>query len=66
MFDELTHKNRSLCMLSNSDPKNKDPNDNFFDELYAQYRIDRVSATRVINSVASKRNSISELIIRNY
>ncbi len=66
VFDELTHKNRSLCMLSNSDPKNKDPNDNFFDELYAQYRIDRVSATRVINSVASKRNSISELIIRNY
>lgn len=52
-------------LLSNSDPMNL-ANDTFFDELYKGYRIERVEATRMINSVASKRQGVSEIIVRNY
>ncbi|MBM3130966.1 MAG: DNA adenine methylase [Chloroflexi bacterium] len=53
-------------MLSNSDPKNVNPDDDFFEQLYAGFRITRVSAARMINSVASKRGAINELIVTNY
>jgi DNA adenine methylase len=53
-------------MLSNSDPKNVDPDDLFFDSLYSGYHIDRVPAKRAINSNGMKRGEISELIITNY
>lgn len=53
-------------MLSNSDPKNENPGDEFFDELYQGFRITRVKATRAINSHGAKRGQISELIITNY
>jgi DNA adenine methylase len=53
-------------MLSNSDPCNEDPDDTFFDSLYAGYTIDRVSAKRTINSNAGRRGAISELVITNY
>ncbi|GAB1451584.1 DNA adenine methylase [Draconibacterium sp.] len=53
-------------MLSNSDPKNNDPEDNFFDELYAVYHISRIPARRMINSDASKRNAINEIVVTNY
>jgi len=56
----------ALVMLSNSDPKNENINDNFFEAAYAGYHIERVRATRNINSNASKRNSINELLIMNY
>ena len=52
-------------ILSNSDMKNIDPNDDFFDELYSDYRIERVQARRTINSIANKRGVISELLITN-
>jgi DNA adenine methylase len=55
-----------LQLLSNSDPRNGDPDDAFFDELYAGFAIARVSAARMINSVASKRGPVTELLIRNY
>ncbi|MBP3222614.1 MAG: Dam family site-specific DNA-(adenine-N6)-methyltransferase [Actinomycetaceae bacterium] len=53
-------------LLSNSDPKNVDPNDDFFDSLYADYRIERVEASRMINSRADKRGPVKELLISNY
>ena len=53
-------------VLSNSDPKNADKNDCFFDELYSSYSIQRVSAKRMINSNAKNRGSINELLIWNY
>ena len=56
----------ALLMLSNSDPKNENINDNFFEDAYAGYRIERVKATRNINSNALKRNPINELLIMNY
>ncbi|MEA2104601.1 MAG: Dam family site-specific DNA-(adenine-N6)-methyltransferase [Candidatus Cloacimonadota bacterium] len=53
-------------ILSNSDPKNHNPNDNFFDNLYNKFSIQRVKATRMINSNAQKRGQINEIIIANY
>ncbi|MBQ3438165.1 MAG: DNA adenine methylase [Fusobacterium sp.] len=53
-------------LLSNSDPKNCNENDNFFDEIYSKYNIKRVSATRMINSKASNRKPINEILISNF
>ncbi len=53
-------------ILSNSDPKNTDENDNFFDDLYAQYRIHRIYAVRAINSNTASRGRIRELLITNF
>lgn len=53
-------------MQSNSDPKNQNPNDNFFENLYQGYSFHRIYAKRAINSVANKRGKISELLITNY
>lgn len=53
-------------MLSNSDPKNLNEEDNFFDDLYSDFNIKRVYAKRNINSVGSKRGKITELLITNY
>ena len=52
-------------LLSNSDPTNhvEDP---FFDELYEGFCIERIDANRVVNSKASGRGTIRELLIRNY
>ena len=64
-FKEMDKRDAYL-ILSNSDPKNEDADDNFFDELYAEFIIERVKAKRYINSNGDKRGDISELIIRNY
>ncbi|MFY1643742.1 DNA adenine methylase [Methanoculleus bourgensis] len=53
-------------MLSNSDPRNIDPGDDFFDILYAGYQIDRVPAKRMINCDGAKRGEIYEIIVTNY
>lgn len=53
-------------VASNSDPKNTDKNDNFFDKIYFDYNISRVSATRMINSRSDGRGTINELLICNY
>lgn len=42
-------KKGACVMLSNSDPKNVDPDDDFFDDLYRGYHIERLSATRLIS-----------------
>lgn len=52
-------------VLCNSDPHNVDPSDNFFDDLYKLYTIRRIPATRMINSKASARGAINELLITN-
>lgn len=53
-------------MLSNSDCKGKDGKDNFFDVLYKDYRIERVWASRNINSNPNKRGKLTEILVRNY
>lgn len=53
-------------VLSNSDPRNTDLSDSFFDDLYGGFQIDRVPARRAINSKGTGRGSINELLIRNF
>lgn len=53
-------------MLSNSDVKGKDTNNNFFDEIYSEFSISRVKARRKINANPEKRGELSELLITNY
>ena len=64
-FKELNKKG-CLLMLSNSDPKNSNENDNFFDDLYKGFEIKRVYAKRMINCQADKRGNITEIVVRNY
>lgn len=63
-FKKISEKGAAV-MLSNSDPKNTDENDEFFDDLYKEFYIERVSAGRMINSKGTGRGKISELVIRN-
>lgn len=53
-------------MLSNSDCLGKNGTDRFFDDLFINYKIERVWASRNINSVASKRGKLTEIVISNY
>ena len=53
-------------LASNSDPKNTDPDDDFFDELYKPLEIHRISAKRSINSKKEGRGKISELLVTGY
>jgi DNA adenine methylase len=56
-------------ILSNSDPKNINPSDHFFDDLYKEidnYKIKRLDATRMINCNADRRGLIKEILVRNY
>ena len=53
-------------MLSNSDGKSVNGEDNFFDVLYAAYQIERVLASRSINSNPNKRGKLTEILVRNY
>ena len=53
-------------MLSNSDCKSVNGEDNFFDVLYAAYQIERVLASRSINSNPNKRGELTEILVRNY
>ena len=53
-------------LLSNSDPKNEDLKDYFFENQYSCFKIERVKANRAINCKASGRGQIKELLITNY
>ncbi|MBQ8405267.1 MAG: DNA adenine methylase [Clostridia bacterium] len=64
-YIERIDKIGAKIVLSNSDPKNVNPDDMFFDDLYKSFKIHRVEATRAINSKAEKRGKISELLICN-
>lgn len=60
-IDSLGHS----FMLSNSDVKGKNPEDNFFDDLYINFDIRRVFATRMVNANVEKRGRLTELLITN-
>ncbi len=64
-FIDKINSSGAKIVLSNSDPKNVNSEDTFFDELYKAYNIKRVSATRMINSKAEARGKINELLICN-
>ena len=64
-FRLLDDKNAKL-MLSNSNPKNINKNDTFFDEIYKGFNINEIYAKRMINANSNGRGAISELLITNY
>ncbi len=55
----------ALQMLSNSDPTNY-VNDPFFDDLYQDFKINRILASRMINSKGNSRGKIREILVTNY
>ncbi|MCL2202656.1 MAG: DNA adenine methylase [Defluviitaleaceae bacterium] len=63
-INELTVRG-AYILVSNSDPTNTDEADNFFDILYASYRITRIQASRAINSIGNGRGKVRELLIAN-
>ena len=65
-FCKQIHGRGAKFLLSNSDPKNEDPKDHFFEDKYKGFVIDRVKATRAINCKPAGRGKIHELIVSNY
>ena len=65
-FYRLLNTKGAKLMLSNSDPKNENSKDNYFEDAYKDFRIEQVTANRMINCNADKRGAINELLILNY
>ena len=65
-FVDAMHKKGAKIVISNSDPKNTNAEDTFFDDIYAKHNINRVEANRMINSKGASRGKIKELIISNF
>lgn len=53
-------------MLSNADCSAKNPEDKFFENIYENFHINRVYASRAINANPTKRGKLTELLISNY
>ena len=64
-FIEALSEKGTKILVSNSDPKNVNRKDDFFDELYKNFEIRRVFAARAINSNGKRRGAIKELLISN-
>jgi DNA adenine methylase len=64
-IDKMSERGAHI-VASNSDPKNINEQDSFFDELYARHKIFRISASRAINSIGNRRGKINELLISSY
>lgn len=65
-FVEATNAKGAKVVVSNSDPKNSNTEDDFFDKIYSSHKIKRVEATRMINCNSEARGKIKELLISNY
>lgn len=65
-FHKLDKDKHAKLMLSNSDPKNENKDDDFFDHLYKKFKVNRVFANRMINSNSEKRGKVTEVLITNY
>ena len=64
-YRELNDRNAKL-MLSNSNPKNTNQEDTFFDNIYQGFNIDEIYASRMINANSNGRGKISEILVTNY
>ncbi|MGN1318476.1 MAG: DNA adenine methylase [Lachnospirales bacterium] len=65
-FVDFIDAKGAKVVLSNSDPKNSNIEDDFFDNIYAKYKINRVNANRMINCNSNGRGIIKELLISNF
>ena len=66
LFCDRLNENGINFMLSNSDCLGKDGTDRFFDDLFIDYSIERVWASRNVNAIASKRGKLTEIVVNNY
>lgn len=55
---------KAIFVASNSDPK-EETGESFFEQIYYQFKIKRVSATRLINANPNNRGLVSEIMISN-
>lgn len=53
-------------MLSNADCSAMNPDNTFLENIYADFHIHRVVASRAINANPAKRGKLTELLIKNY
>ena len=58
-------RHKAQFVASNSDPKEENTTETFFDMIYHEFTIKRVSAARMINSNPNGRGAISEIMISN-
>ena len=65
-FVDDMHNKGAKVVVSNSDPKNSNTEDDFFDNIYNAHKIKRVEATRMINCNSELRGKIKELLISNF
>lgn len=65
-FVDDMHCRGAKIVISNSDPKNSNIEDDFFDNIYSSYKIKRVEAVRMINCNSEARGKIKELLISNF
>lgn len=65
-FVNAMNKKGARVVVSNSDPKNSNTDDDFFDNIYDGHKIRRVEATRMINCNSEARGKIKELLISNF
>lgn len=65
-YCDRIHQAGYAFMLSNSDGKGKNEEDQFFDVLYQDYTIERVWASRSINANPTKRGKLTEILVHNY
>lgn len=65
-FCDRLHRAGIPFMLSNSDCLGKSGTDRFFDDLYEDYDISRVWASRSVNAKGDKRGKLTEILVRNY
>ena len=65
-FVERISNKGAMVVDSNSEPKNTNKEDEYFDKIYAIHKIKRVEATRMINCNSDARGRIKELLISNF
>ena len=65
-FVDDMHRKGAKIVISNSDPKNTNAEDDFFDTIYSAHNIKRVEAARTINCNSEARGKIKELLISNF
>lgn len=64
-YKMLNQKDAKL-MLSNSNPKNINKEDKFFDNIYQGFNINEIYASRMINANSKGRGKVSEIVVTNY
>lgn len=65
-FCDRVQDSNCRFMLSNSDGASQGDGDSFMDDLYSEYCIDRVWASRNVNANGAGRGKIPELLVHNY